>query len=79
MKLGTLNSREKRPADRKDTEQLTISVPRGLLDVLRPISVQLDLEYPKVLMVGLDAFVRDNRHNISPELYDEYKRLRNSL
>ena len=47
---------KKRPADRKDTEQLTISVPRGLLDVFRPISLQLDLEYSKVLMVGLDAF-----------------------
>ena len=70
---------KKRPANRKDTEQLTISVPRGLLDVLRPISLQLDLEYSKVLIVGLDAFVRDNRHKISPELYEEYKRLRNSL
>ena len=54
-------------------------MPRGLLDVLRPISLQLDLEYSKVLIVGLDAFVRDNRHKISPELYEEYKRLRNSL
>jgi hypothetical protein len=63
----------------RDTEQLTISVPRGLLEVLRPISQQLDLEYYKVLLVGLDAFVRDNRHTISPELYEAYKRLRNSL
>ena len=70
---------KKRPADRKDTVQLTISVPGGLLDVLSPISLQLDLEYSKVLIVGLDAFVRDNRHKISPELYEEYKRLRNSL
>jgi hypothetical protein len=70
---------KKQPADRKDTEQLTISVPRGLLEVLRPISQQLDLEYYKVLLVGLDAFVRDNRHKISPELYEAYKRLRNSL
>ena len=70
---------KKKPADRKDTEQLTISVPRGLLEVLRPISLQLDLEYSKVLMVGLDAFFRDNRHKINPELYEEYKRLRNSL
>jgi hypothetical protein len=60
---------KKKPADRKDTEQLTISVPRGLLEVLRPISQQLDLEYYKELLVGLDAFVRDNRHKISPELY----------
>ena len=64
---------------KQPAEQLTISVPRGLLDVLRPISLQLDLEYSKVLIVGLDAFVRDNRHKISPELYEEYKRLRNSL
>ena len=70
---------KKKPADRKDTEQLTISVPRGLLEVLRPISQQLDLEYYKVLLVGLDAFVRDNRHQISPELYEAYKRLRNSF
>jgi len=70
---------KKKPADRKDAEQLTISVPRGLLDVLRPISLRLDLEYSKVLIVGLDAIVRDNRHKISPELYEEYKRLRNSL
>jgi len=35
----------------------------------RPISLLLDLEYSKVLMVGLDAFVRDNRHKISRELY----------
>jgi hypothetical protein len=70
---------KKKPADRKDTEQLTISVPRGLVEVLRPISQQLDLEYYKVLLVGLDAFVRDNRHKISPELYEAYKRLRNSL
>jgi hypothetical protein len=70
---------KKKPADRKDTEQLTISVPRGLVEVLRPIPQQLDLEYYKVLLVGLDAFVRDNRHKISPELYEAYKRLRNSL
>jgi hypothetical protein len=70
---------KKKPADRKNTEQLTISVPRDLLEVLRPISQQLDLEYYKVLLVGLDAFVRDNRHTISPELYEAYKRLRNSL
>jgi hypothetical protein len=70
---------KKKPADRKDTQQLTISVPRGLLDVLHPISQQLDLEYYKVLLVGLDAFVRDNRHTIRPELYEAYKRLRNSL
>jgi hypothetical protein len=70
---------KKKPADREDTEQLTISVPRGLLDILRPVSLQLDLEYSKVFIVGLDAFVRDNRHKISPELYEEYKRLRNSL
>ena len=68
---------KKKPADRKNTEQLTISVPRDLLEVLRPISQ--DLEYYKVLLVGLDAFVRDNRHTISPELYEAYKRLRNSL
>ena len=70
---------KKKPTARKDTEQLTISVPRGLLAVLRPISLQLDLEFSKVLIVGLDAFVRDNRHKISPELYEEYKLLRNSL
>ena len=70
---------KKKPAARKNTEQLTISVPRDLLEVLRPISQQLDLEYYKVLLVGLDAFVRDNRHTISPELYEAYKRLRNSL
>jgi hypothetical protein len=70
---------KKKPADRKDTEQLTISVPRGLVEILRPISQQLDLEYYKALLVGLDAFVRDNRHKISPELYEAYKRLRNSL
>jgi hypothetical protein len=70
---------KKKPPDPKDTEQLTISVPRGLVEVLRPISQQLDLEYYKVLLVGLDAFVRDNRHKISPELYEAYKRLRNSL
>jgi hypothetical protein len=70
---------KKKPADGKDTELLTISVPRGLVEVLRPISQQLDLEYYKVLLVGLDAFVRDNRHKISPELYEAYKRLRNSL
>ena len=70
---------KKKPADRKNTEQLTISVPRDLLEVLRPISQQLDLEYYKVLLVGLDAFVRDNRHTLSPELYEAYKRLRNSL
>ena len=70
---------KKKTTAQKDTEQLTITVPRGLLAVLRPISLQLDLEYSKVLIVGLDAFVRDNRHKISPELYEEYKRLRNSL
>jgi hypothetical protein len=70
---------KKKPAERKDTEQLTISVPGGLLEVLRPISQQLDLEYYKVLLVGLDTFVRDNRHTISPELYEAYKRFRNSL
>jgi hypothetical protein len=70
---------KKKPADRKNTEQLTISVPRGLVEILHPISQQLDLEYYKVLLVGLDAFVRDNRHKISPELYEAYKRLRNSL
>ena len=70
---------KKKPADRKDTEELTISVPRGLLAVLPPIVQQLDLEYSQVLMAGLDAYVRDNRHKISPELYEEYKRLRNSL
>ena len=68
---------KKKPSDRND--RLTISLPRGLLAVLHPISLQLDLEYSKVLIVGLDAFVRDNRHKISPELYEEYKRLRNSL
>ena len=56
-----------------------MSVPYGLIEVLRPISQQLDLEYYKVLLVGLDTFVRDNRHTISPELYEAYKRLRNSL
>jgi hypothetical protein len=70
---------KKKPSDRKDTEQLTISVPRGLLIVLRPICTQLDLEYSKVFIVGLDAFVRDNRHELNPELYQDYKRLRNSL
>jgi hypothetical protein len=35
---------KKKPANRKDTEQLTIFIPRGLLAVLRPISLQLDLE-----------------------------------
>jgi hypothetical protein len=30
-------------------------------------------------LVGLDAFVRDNRHTITPELYEAYRRLRNSL
>jgi hypothetical protein len=68
---------KKKPSDRND--RLTISLPRGLLAVLRMISLQLDLEYSKVLIVGLDAFVRDNRHKISPELYEEYKRLRNFL
>jgi hypothetical protein len=68
---------KKKPSDRK--YRLSISIPRGLLAVLRPISLQLDLEYSKILIVGLDAFVRDNRHKISPELYEEYKRLRNSL
>jgi hypothetical protein len=58
---------------------MSISIPRGLLAVLRPISLQLDLEYSKVLIVDLDTFVRDNRHKISPELYEEYKQLRNSL
>jgi hypothetical protein len=70
---------KKKPADQKDAEHLSISVPRGLLEVLRPISQQVDLEYYKVLLVGLDAFVRDNRHTISPEFYDAYRRLRNSL
>ena len=59
--------------------KLTIYVPRDLLAVLPPIALQLDLEYSQVLMAGLDAYVRDNRHKISPELYEEYKRLRNSL
>jgi hypothetical protein len=63
----------------KTLSNLTISVPRSLLDVLRPISLQPDLEYSKVLIVGSDAFVRDNRHKVSPELYEEYKRLRNPL
>ena len=70
---------KKKPADRKDAEQLTISVPRSLLDVLHTISQQVDLEYYKVFLVGLDAFVRDNRHTITPELYESYRRLRNSL
>jgi hypothetical protein len=70
---------KKKPDERKDTEQLAISVPRALLGVLRPISEQLNLDYYKVLLVGLDAFVRDNRHTISPELYEAYKRQRNSL
>jgi hypothetical protein len=68
---------KKKPCDPKD--RLTISVPHGLLAVLPPIALQLDLEYSQILMVGLDAYVRDNRHKISPELYEEYKRLRNSL
>jgi hypothetical protein len=68
---------KKKPPDRK--YRLSISIPRGLLAVLRPISLQLDLDYSKVLIVGLDTFVRDNRHKISPELYEEYKQLRNSL
>jgi hypothetical protein len=78
-KLAALIRVKKKPAERKDTEQLTISVPRGLLEVLRPISEQLDLEYYKVLLMGLDAFVRDNRHTINPELYEAYKRQRKSL
>ena len=68
---------KKKPSDPK--ERLTISVPHGLLAVLPPIALQLDLEYSQVLMMGLDAYVRDNRHKLSPELYAEYKRLRNSL
>jgi hypothetical protein len=59
---------KKNPSDPKD--RLTISVPRGLLAVLPPIALQLDLEYSQILMVGLDAYVRDNRHKISPELYE---------
>jgi hypothetical protein len=70
---------KKKPAESRDTEKLTMSVPCGLIEVLRPISQRLDLEYYKVLLVGLDTFVRDNRHTISPELYEAYKRLRNSL
>jgi hypothetical protein len=70
---------KKKSAERKDTEQLTISVPRDLLEVLQPITEQINLEYYKVLLVGLDAFIRDNRHTISPELYEAYKRRRNSL
>jgi hypothetical protein len=70
---------KKKLADQKDAEHLSISVPRGLLEVLRPISQQVDLEYYKVLLVGLDAFLRDNRHTISPELYEAYRRLRSSL
>jgi hypothetical protein len=70
---------KKKFADQKDAEQLNISVPRSLIEVLRPISQQVDLEFYKVLLVGLDAFVRDNRHTITPELYEAYRRLRNSL
>ena len=68
---------KKKPSDPKD--RLTISVPRGLLAVLPPIALQLDLEYSQLLMAGLDAYVRDNRHKISPELYEEHKRQRNFL
>jgi hypothetical protein len=70
---------KKKSAEWRDTEKVTMSVPCALLEVLRPISQQLDLEYNKVLLVGLDTFVWDNRHKISPELYEAYKRLRNSL
>jgi hypothetical protein len=71
----------KTAASKTATQSLTVLLPTGMivqskpavwLDVLRPISLQLDLEYS-------DAFVRDNRHKISPELYEAYKRLRNSL
>jgi hypothetical protein len=68
---------KKKPSDPK--ERLTISVPHGLLAVLPPIALQLDLEYSQILMVGLDAYLRDNRHKISAELYEEYRQLRNSL
>ena len=68
---------KEKPSDPK--ERLTISVLHGLLAVLPPIALQLDLEYSQILMVGLDAYLRDNRHKISAELYEEYKRLRNSL
>jgi hypothetical protein len=36
---GGLVHVKKKPTARKDTEQLIISVPRGLLAVLRPISL----------------------------------------
>jgi hypothetical protein len=66
----------KSPAYRENTQRMTISLPRGLPEVLRPICRELALEYSKVFRRGLDAFVRENHDKISPELYEQYNRLR---
>jgi hypothetical protein len=69
---------ERSSAYRENTERMTLSMPRGLPDIVRPICKALDLEYSKVFRRGLDLFVEENKQKISPRLYASYQVLRRS-
>jgi hypothetical protein len=63
-------------AYRENTERMTISVPRGLPNLLKSICVDLDLEYSKAFRRGIDLFVEENKNEINPRLYASYQAFR---
>lgn len=51
---------------------MTISVPRGLPEIVRAICRNLGIEYSKIFRAGLHTFINDHRTQISPKLYQRY-------
>ena len=62
------------PSYRPNTERMTISLPRGLPGLLRPICKELDLEYSKMFRRGLQMFIEAKHANkeLSEDLYQDY-------
>jgi hypothetical protein len=72
---------ERSSAYREYSERMTISMPKGLADVLRAICLELDLEYSKVFRRGLDRFIEEKHrnHEISSHLYARFQAFRRSV
>jgi hypothetical protein len=53
---------------------MTISVPRGVPDAVRPICKKLGLEFSKVMRFGLELFIEDRlrRGDITKEEYTRF-------
>jgi hypothetical protein len=77
----TDDTAERSSAYREYTERMTVSMPKGLSDVLRAICMELDLEYSKVFRRGLDRFIEQmyREKRISPHLYSRYQAFRRSV